>query len=184
MLDGAGATDQGLYDLRTVRNAQCLADADCQGSGFNLCNGSPCRCDDYQCALAPANDRCPGTLIDLGPSGFGAARIQGSTGAATDDHQICVGFEQPDVVYAVTVPEGASELVARIVDATFDPAMEIRQDTCVDGGGSVRCVDDVRYPDVLLPEIRIPDPEAGTYYIVVDAFADEGAFTMDVELLP
>ncbi len=184
VVDGSEATDQGSYTLRTIRQAQCLSDADCQGANLNLCGASPCRCDDYQCQTAPANDRCPGTALNLG-TGLGATEITGSTGAAEDDYApSCLATGQPDVVYSVQVPEGATELVARIVGATFDPGLEIRQDVCVDTP-NVRtwCVDDVRYPDVLLPEVRIAEPEAGTYYLVVDAYAGEGAFTLQVEVL-
>jgi hypothetical protein len=184
-VDGEAAGAEGTYVLRTVRNAACLADADCQGANLNRCGGSPCRCDDYQCRLAPDNDRCNGQRLDFGAGVFGSARVTGSTGAASDDYRLtCIGSGQPDVVYSVSVPGGASELVARIVQATFDPALEVRKDTCVDGGAEVWCVDDVRYPEVLLPEVRVREPEAGVYYLVVDSFAGEGAFTLEVEVLP
>lgn len=185
VVDGAEATDQGTFTLRTVRNAQCLSDADCSGPSVNLCGGTTCRCDDYQCQSPPSNDKCDGAFIDLG-GGLGTARVFGSTGAATDDFALsCLpGGSAADVVYLVQVPAGATELVARVVNATFDPALEIRQDGCGDTEPtSVWCVDDVRLPDILLPEVRVRQPQAGTYYLVVDAFAGEGAFTLEVEIL-
>ncbi|MCB9651965.1 MAG: PPC domain-containing protein [Deltaproteobacteria bacterium] len=184
-VDGIDATDQGTYVLRTVRNAACLIDTDCQGPNLNRCGGSPCRCDDFQCRLAPDNDRCNGERLDFGGADFGSARVTGSTGAANDDYTpTCLFAGQPDVVYSVAVPAGASELVARITQATFDPALEIRRDTCVDGGGDVWCQDDLVYGEVLNPEIRVREPAAGVYYLVVDSFAGEGAFTLEVEVLP
>lgn len=185
VVDGSGFDQQGSYTLRTVRNAQCLSDSDCQGAGFNRCSSSPCRCDDYQCQDVPANSSCNGPAVIPLAGGFGADSIVGSTGAANNDFSLsCLSRDGSDVVYSIEVPEAAIELVARVVGASFDPALEIRQGTCTDSALTpVWCVDDVRYPDVLLPEVRVAEPEAGTYYIVVDAFAGEGAFTLEVEVL-
>lgn len=182
VVDGNAAEDQGTFVLRTVRNAQCLEDSDCQGAGFNLCGAPSCRCDDYVCATPPSNDRCPGTslTVQIGQT----ARVEGSTGAAEHDYALtCIDGDQPDVVYSVQIPPGATELVARITEATFDPALEVRQGVCVDTpNNEARCNDDVR-ADVVLPEVRVGEPSSqDLYYIVVDAYAGRGTFTLEVEL--
>lgn len=185
VVDGSEATDQGRYTLRTIRDAQCLEDTDCQGPGLNLCGASPCRCDDYRCRTAPLNDRCNGAATGIS-GGPGSVVLEGSTGAASDDYApSCVGGGQPDVVYSVEVYDGAKELAVRITDATFDPALEVSYEACGDAAGeeSTVCVDDVRFPTVLLPEVRIPEPQPGLYFITVDSFAGEGAFTLEVEVL-
>lgn len=178
VVDGQLADDRGTYALRTIRNAQCFEDVDCTGGLL---------CSDYACVPRVINDVClSAETVTVGPNG--TAEVAGNTGAAQNDYRLsCADTGQPDVVYTVIVPPGTQELVARISDATFDPAIEIRQETC-EGGLNARvwCVDDVRLPDVLLPEVRIAEPEAaagGTpYFIIVGSFAGEGDFTLQVEL--
>lgn len=173
-VDGLTSADLGTYQLRTVREPEleCLDDADCT---------RPLRCDDYRCVPVPSNDACPGTRIDLTSN---RVQITGSTGAANDDLvPSCTGGTSPDVVYRIPVPAGLSELVVRITEARFDPALAVRFEQCTSAIDE-RCNDDVRFPDVLLPEVRIPQPEGGTYYVVVDAFAGEGTFTLEVEAIP
>ncbi|MBK6687009.1 MAG: hypothetical protein IPG45_21255 [Deltaproteobacteria bacterium] len=173
-VDGLETTDRGTYQLRSVREPEleCLDDADCV---------RPSRCDDYRCVAVPNNDLCPGTRIDLTSN---LVRITGSTGAANDDLvPSCTGGSSPDVVYRIPVPSGLSELVVRISDARFDPALAVRFEQCTSSIEEL-CNDDVRFPDVLLPEVRIAQPEGGTYYVVVDAFAGEGTFTLEVEAIP
>lgn len=173
-VDGLETTDRGTYQLRSVREPEleCLNDADCT---------RPLRCDDYRCVAVPSNDLCPGTRIDLTSN---LVRITGSTGAANDDLvPSCTGGTSPDVVYRIPVPAGLSELVVRISEARFDPALAVRFEQCTSSIEEL-CNDDVRFPDVLLPEVRVAQPEGGTYYVVVDAFAGEGTFTLEVEAIP
>ncbi len=170
-VDGLTRVIEGTWTLRTVREPQleCLNDEDCGGA---------LRCDDYACRPIPASDVCPGQAVTL-TNGF--VSIQGSTGAATDDYALSCGVAgAPDVVYAVTLPAGLSDAAFRISDARFDPLLSVRRGSCTSDPAEV-CVDDVRYPDVLLPEVRLEAPAAGTYYVIVDAFAGEGPFTLEIE---
>jgi hypothetical protein len=172
-VDGVTAADAGTYRLRTVRepDLMCLANRDC---------ASPLRCDDYRCAPVPANDDCNGAeVVTLDASGF--ATRMGSTGAANENFFLtCTGESDRDVVYQVSLPVDHTELVARIVDARFDPALAIRAGAC-EASIDERCNDDVRFPDILLPEVGYLQPAAGTYYIIVDAYAGSGTFTLEIE---
>jgi hypothetical protein len=174
-VDGRAASHVGDYQLRVIRRPelQCTGDQECV---------PPLRCDDYACTGVPANDTCPGTPIALST---GVTEIRGSTGAANDNFRLtcAVSAGRPDVVYQVTVPPGHSRLVARIVEANWDPILAIRSPSCASAAedNELACVDDVRYPDLILPEAEIANP-SGTYYIIVDAYAGEGPFLMEIEL--
>lgn len=173
-VDGLRQGTVGSWTLRTIREPelQCLNDEDCV---------SPLQCDDYACRPVPAADVCPGEAVTL-VNGF--ASISGSTGAANNRQAPrCGGSLSPDVVYAVTLPAGLTDVAFRIADARFDPLLAVRFGRC-DADPNEVCVDDVRYPDVLLPEVRIEAPPAGTYYVIVDAFAGEGPFTLEIETAP
>lgn len=173
-VDGLNRDVTGRYTLRTIREPEleCLLDTDC---------ASPLRCDDYRCRPVPAADTCPGaplTLVD------GYVRITGSTGAANDNASVsCGAAGAPDVVYAVAVPPGFGNIAFRVTEARFDPILAVRRDRC-DVDPNEWCVDDVRFPDILLPEVQIEAPVAGTYYVIVDAFAGEGPFTLEIEATP
>lgn len=174
-VDGLARDREGVYTLRTIREPelQCLNDGDCTGG---------LRCDDYACRPVPANDTCPGTAVTLDGNGY--AQIVGSTGAANDSQAVtCAGAGAPDVVYAVTIDPGFSEVAFRITDAKFDPVLAVRPTTCAGDPGEI-CNDDVRFPDILLPEVRIESPSGGVYYVIVDAFAGEGTFTLEIEGTP
>ncbi len=173
-VDGLRRGTQGAWQMRTIREPEleCLNDGDCV---------APLRCDDYACRAVPTADTCPGDTVML-TNGF--ASISGSTGAANNRFApTCGGSASPDVVYAVTLPAGLDEAAFRIADARFDPLLAVRFGRC-DADPNEACVDDVRYPDVLLPEVRVEAPAAGTYYVIVDAFAGEGPFTLEIETTP
>ena len=171
-VDGVTEADRGLSELRVVENAQCLDDGDCAVGTA---------CDDYACRAPPNNDDCPGTEVTLDANGF--ARVTGSTGAARDRLSLsCLANSQlPDVVYRVLVPQGASEFTARIVDATFDPALAVRRNLCTSPAGEA-CNDDLLGPDAFLPEVRIEEPPEGLYHVVVDGQAGRGAFTLELQV--
>ncbi len=173
-VDGLDADDRGIYDLRTVLDPQCLSNRDCAG---NL------RCDDYLCVPVPANDTCAGAapiVLDA----EGRATIVASTGAANDTiSPSCLGESDRDVVYRIDLPLDRSSLTARIVDARFDPALAIRHAQCEASLEEV-CNDDVRFGEILLPEVTWVQPAAGTYYVIVDAYAGSGTFTLEIEALP
>lgn len=171
-VDGRSAQDVGRSELRVIERAECLDDDDC-GSGL--------ACDDYVCRIPPSNDDCPGQVVTLDANGF--ARRTGSTGAARDALSLsCVANPRlPDVVYGVEVPEGSSEFTARVVDATFDPALGVRLNLCSSPVGEF-CNDDLQGPDAYLPEVRIEEPTAGFYYVVVDGQAGRGTFTLELQV--
>lgn len=175
-VDGLYEEDQGLYRLRTVREPElvCLRDTDCAGA---------LRCDDYQCAPVPANDTCAGAEV-VTLDAQGRATIQASTGAANDRlFPSCLGTSSRDVVYQVSLPTDYSSLTARVVEARFDPALAIRKEQC-EASLDERCNDDVRFPEILLPEVTWEQPAAGTYFIIVDAYAGSGTFTLEIEARP
>ncbi|MCK6546782.1 hypothetical protein L6R52_13105 [Myxococcota bacterium] len=176
VVDGVGAGSAGSYELRTVRgpDLQCVADAEC---------GAGRACDDYRCVTSPLNDACPGTPLTLTD---GLAVVRGSTGAARDDlaPQCSAAAGSADVVYQVDVPAGAGALTARITAADWDPILSIRRETCSAAAAELACNDDLRFPDLILPEVTIPTPAAGAYFIVVDAYAGRGPFTLEVVVTP
>lgn len=172
-VDGLSMQDQGLYRLRTVREPElaCLADRDCAGA---------LRCDDYQCVPVPANDTCAGAEV-ITLDAQGRATVEASTGAANDRLlPSCVGTSDRDVVYQVSLPTDYTSLTARVSEARFDPALAIRRQQC-EASLEERCNDDIRFPDVLLPEVTWDQPTAGTYYVIVDAYAGSGTFTLEIE---
>ena len=185
VVDGLTPDVAGTFRLRTVVNPPCIRDAECPGTE---------RCDDYSCTPVPAHNDCQAPFeINLTPS-QPSAIIQGqSTGAADDDFQIqCTPISQPsnpkrDLVFSVDLSqfpqESLNALTARITDARFDPALEIREGECSASGARTVCNDDVRsIPPILLPEVTRPLPDQDVYYIVVDAFDGSGPFTLEVEV--
>ncbi len=164
----------GDYELRVIQDPQCINDTDCT---------APFRCDDYRCVPVPANDTCPGDQVTLVN---GRATISGSTGAANDDFRVSctTRIGRPDVVYNVQVPAGQRRLIARITEADWDPVLAIRSPGCSIAADELACGDDLRYPDLILPEAVIENPAAGVYSIIVDAFLGEGPFTLELELVP
>jgi hypothetical protein len=173
-VDGLSAEDRGIFDLRTIIDPQCLEASDCNGA---------LRCDDYRCVPVPSNDTCAGAqLVTLDAEG--RATVVASTGAANDNiDPTCLGQSDRDVVYRVDLPLDRTSLTARVVEARFDPALAIRRSQCEASLEEV-CNDDVRFPDepqILLPEVTWIQPAAGTYYVIVDAFAGSGTFTLQIE---
>jgi hypothetical protein len=115
------------------------------------------------------------------------ARIFGSTGAATSNYQLgCASaVNMPDVVYYVDVPAGSSRLVARVAEASFDSIVGIRRaGAACEVQPDLACNDDEDFPDVVLSSAFVRAPAAGRYAIIVDAYAGEGAFTLELELVP
>jgi hypothetical protein len=174
-VDGLTAEDRGIYELRTVIAPQCLTSRDC----------GALRCDDYRCAPIPANDTCAGAAA-VTLDAQGRASVVASTGAANDNLSLtCLGRSDRDVVYRIDLPVDHSSLTARIVEARFDPALAIRRAQCEASLEEV-CNDDVRFseePQILLPEVTWTQPAAGTYYVIVDAYAGSGTFTLQIEAL-
>jgi hypothetical protein len=175
-VDGLDMDDRGIFELRTILAPECLAANDCSGA---------LRCDDYRCVPVPANDTCAGAepvVLDAG----GRATIVASTGAANDNiSPTCLGQSDRDVVYRVDLPIDATSLTARVVEARFDPALAIRRSQC-EASLEEACNDDVRFPEepqILLPEVTWFQPPAGTYYVIVDAYAGSGTFTLQIEAL-
>ena len=171
-VDGVTAQDFGRSTLRVIEDAECLEDEDCT---------APAACDDYACRPPPANDNCPGEVVNLDGNGF--ARLFGSTGAASDGLRLsCIADSNlPDVAYQVLVPRGSTEFTARVVDATFDPAIAVRFGLCSSEAGET-CFDDLNDSGAFLPEVRLEEPTPGTYYVVVDSMSGRGAFTLDIEV--
>jgi hypothetical protein len=175
-VDGLAMDDRGTFELRTVLDPECLAARDCPS---NL------RCDDYRCVPVPANDICAGAEA-ITPDAEGRAEIVASTGAANDNLALtCLAQSDRDVVYRIDLPVDHSSLTARIVEARFDPALAIRRSQCEASLEEV-CNDDVRFseePQILLPEVTWVQPAAGTYYVIVDAYAGSGTFTLQIEAI-
>jgi hypothetical protein len=183
-VDGVDSTSAGNYSLRVVLppDLQCFSNADCMGQ---------LRCDDYRCSHVPSNDTCAGAT-PLTLSG-GKATIQGSTGAANDDYFLtappgsilpCLQATDtglPDVTYSVMVPAGINTLTARITAAEWDPALAIYRGQCGVPAAVVACNDDLRFPDLVLPEATVNDPPAGQYFIIVDGAVGSGPFTLEVD---
>ena len=188
-VDGQTRNDVGTYQLTINRNPPCITDADCNGQV----------CDEFECRSTPPNNTCPGTEVVLVN---GSATIEGSTGAAepTYTHVGCGGFgggdrgaSSNDVVYRVELPGGAPRLKAEITTATgWDPLLAIRKDMCTASTSEVACNDD--YPDepnatTRLPLIELTGVDAGTYYIIVDAWTvpelgpGGGSFTLQIDTL-
>lgn len=180
-VDGYGRGDAGDYELRTLFSPQCLEDAACPSGQ---------RCDDYVCAPPPANDQCPGTELELVD---GAGRAAGSTAAASDDFDSadCAGGAGGnDVVFRLSLPSPASNLVARVTRANFDPIMYLRRNLCESRAAEIVCNDDrdLAAGD-LRPELRLASVPAGTYYLIVDAYsfgsaARGGSFELEVTVGP
>ena len=173
-VDGLEQADRGRWLLTTVRapELECLGHAECTEGR---------RCDQYRCLLPPENDDCPGTLVTLDAAG--AARIAGSTGAASPNHILACAPATDgsrDVVFRVELPEGVRALTARVAEADFDPVLAIRPGECRLGAGEV-CNDDLAPGVTLLPQVRLEDPAPGAHYVVVDAYAGEGRFVLELE---
>lgn len=168
-VDGVASGDVGTYVLRTRLAPGCVSDTECM---------APLRCDAFTCVGAPANDRCDGAqLVSL--TG-GQAVISGSTGAAADDFVsvACATVRSSqDVVFAVDVPAGASELRARVIGADWDPLLAIRS-TCGTSTAELACDDDSG--EGLWPDVRVAAPAAGRYYVIVDGYAGAGPFTLEL----
>jgi hypothetical protein len=181
-VDGTSWSDAGAYILRAVLAPQCIEDAECR-----TMPGSVRRCDDYRCSDPPANDRCEGAILVA--LAAGRATIEGSTGAASDDFTgtgtNCGGSGGQDVVYAVDVPAGAQSLRARITRATWDPILAVRRDQCATASSQVACNDDPRpngQAESPLSDLTVTTPSAGRYYVIVDAYAGAGPFTLELTL--
>lgn len=174
VVDGYGPGSAGRYELRTVRepDLQCFRDADC---------GGVLRCDDYRCVSPPVNDGCPGTALALDGD---LTTVRASTGAARDDFAPSCSAARggADVVYRVLVPAGTRSLTARITEADWDPVIMIRSPSCANAGDEIGCDDDVRFPDLILPEATVDSPEPGEHTIIVDAYEGSGPFTLEIEL--
>ncbi|MFO0728449.1 MAG: hypothetical protein U1E65_32030 [Myxococcota bacterium] len=170
-VDGLSSDIAGPFTVHALLRPQCLADTECM---------APSRCDDGACVNPPANDACDGTVVPL--SG-GAATIHGSTGAANDSFasNTCQSSSAggQDVVYAIDVPSGVRELRARISSASWDPILSIRRGTCPTATAEVACSDDASLDD-LLPDVRVQAPSAGRYFVIVDAYAGSGPFTLEI----
>lgn len=180
-VDGYGPGDAGDYELRTLFSPECLIDAACPVGE---------RCDDYVCAPPPANNQCPGTALILSD---GVASASGSTNAGTDDFDSadCFGGALGnDVVFRLELAAPASSFVARVTRANFDPLMYLRRNLCESRAAEIVCNDDrdLSAGD-LLPEIRLANVPAGTYYLIVDAYSfgsptRGGTFELEVQVTP
>jgi hypothetical protein len=168
-VDGVASGDVGTYVLRTRLAPGCVSDTECT---------APLRCDAFACVSAPANDRCDGAQVVTLTGG--QAVIAGSTGAAADDFVsvACATVRSSqDVVFAVDVPAGASELRARVIGADWDPLLAIRS-TCGTSTAELACDDDSG--EGLWPDARVASPAAGRYFVIVDGYAGSGPFTLEL----
>ncbi|MBI4815254.1 MAG: hypothetical protein HY791_03280 [Deltaproteobacteria bacterium] len=172
-VDGRSSDDQGTFRLKTILDPECVTDADCRGQ----------RCDGYVCQEPPSNDACDGVPITLVPdiNGVRSATVAGSTGAASDDfHSSCGGGGLSDVVYRLELAQRAASLRVRITQEAFDAILAVRRAPCEVAVSELGCEDDETDSD-LRPNLTLLDVPAGTYFVIVDSFIGEGAFTLVVE---
>lgn len=174
VVQGTAGSNAADYTLRAVLGAdlQCLADSGCPVGA---------RCVGFRCVSPPApSNQCNGQVIGLSA---GHGTIVGSTGPALDAFaSTCGGSGSPDEVYQVQVPPGTRLLRARISRATWSPLLAIRRTTCSSVNAEVACEQAGGTGSSFLPEARVLNPAAGTYYIIVDGTGGAGPFTLDVDL--
>lgn len=174
-VDGVSSGDAGRYTVHALVRPACLVDTECM---------APARCDEGACVAPPGNDRCDGQPLTLVG---GRAVVQASTGAAADSFSSlsCPSGTSggQDVVYSVDVPAGLSELRARISSASWDPILVVRRGTCPTATAEVACNDDAIAGADLKPDVKVINPAAGRYFIIVDAYSGSGPFTLEITAL-
>ncbi|MGF1511884.1 MAG: hypothetical protein ACFB9M_20510 [Myxococcota bacterium] len=136
------------------------------------------QCSANLCTPPPPNDGCPGIPLQVVN---GRASVQASNEAALSGLDTPGIEDGPDLFYSVVVPDGTEQLIARVVEATFDPALVVRFQQCGASGGQ-RVNLDIASDQQPLPQVLISDPPPGTYFVVVESQFGEGSFDLEVLL--
>jgi hypothetical protein len=146
----------------------CAATETCGNLCDDNCNGSI----DEGCTSS--NDTCAGaTPITLNA---GRTTVTGSTAAATSDDTCASGN---DVWYRFSLAQ-REVVFLNTYGTSFDTKLGLRAGSC--GAATTNCTDDTC--GMLQTEVTVT-LDAGTYYILVEAFSGIGGdFTLNIEHLP
>ena len=105
----------------------------------------------------------------------GSSLLAGSCGSSGDS---------PERVFQWTPAVSGTATIQTCGDGThFDTVLYLSGGVCANSP-EVACNDDVRTPDLILPEIVLTNPMPGMYFIIVDGYFGRGAFTLQIDTTP
>lgn len=132
-------------------------------------------CADFVCVERVPGDLCAGAIVLPPVSGVVEGDLTTGAGARADYEGTC-GGKGADLVYSLEILEPT--LLTALITG-FDTVLHLRQGECEAQSAEISCDDDTQ---------GVPNDgsylqtslQPGTYYLLVDAFEEPGAFSLDI----
>jgi hypothetical protein len=115
-------------------------------------------------------------VVDVGPAGF----VAGSSAGAPAMLLGTCGGSGSEQVHLLRLEAKATKLVANVTASGFSPVLYLRRGDCDASGAEVACT----AADGGTASVAVDNPEAGAFFVVVDAPADGGSYQLHVTVTP